>query len=191
VRRWREPRRRRSGAGGSGRHEHDTREPGSDQPGPGLAAPRHPARRRGAAAPTACPFARGPDLEVGGVRLSLSDYMARSRTAGLLVLKGEIALERYGMGSGPGAVRRATRPRSRSPRRSSAPRSTMARSAAWTIVATSTCRGCAARPMRASRSATSCECAQAWPGASWKADSPTSSVCARSWRAGGRAPSWP
>ncbi len=41
-------------------------------------------------------------FEVGDVRLSLSDYMARSRTAGLLILKdGEIALERYGMGSGP------------------------------------------------------------------------------------------
>ena len=41
-------------------------------------------------------------FEVGGVRLSLSDYMARRRTAGLLILKdGEIALERYGMGSGP------------------------------------------------------------------------------------------
>ena len=41
-------------------------------------------------------------FEVGDVRLSLSDYMARSRTAGLLILKGgEIALERYGKGSGP------------------------------------------------------------------------------------------
>jgi CubicO group peptidase (beta-lactamase class C family) len=39
---------------------------------------------------------------VGDVRLSPSDYMARRRTAGLLVLKhGEIALERYGMGNGP------------------------------------------------------------------------------------------
>src|SRR5262245_14020615 len=38
-------------------------------------------------------------FEVGDVRVSLSDYMARSRTAGLLILKGgEIALERYGMG---------------------------------------------------------------------------------------------
>ena len=34
--------------------------------------------------------------------LGVSDYMARRRTAGLLILKhGEIALERYGMGSGP------------------------------------------------------------------------------------------
>ena len=41
-------------------------------------------------------------FEVGGVRLSLSDHMARRRTAGLLILKhGEIALERYGMGNGP------------------------------------------------------------------------------------------
>src|SRR4029453_7694415 len=32
------------------------------QPGPGLAAPRHTARRRRAATPTARPFARGPDL---------------------------------------------------------------------------------------------------------------------------------
>lgn len=41
-------------------------------------------------------------FEVGGVRLSVSDVMARRRMAGLLVLKqGEIALERYGMGNGP------------------------------------------------------------------------------------------
>ncbi|MGA3401223.1 MAG: serine hydrolase [Acetobacteraceae bacterium] len=41
-------------------------------------------------------------FEVGDVRLSPSDYMARHRTAGLLILKrGEIALERYGMGNGP------------------------------------------------------------------------------------------
>ena len=41
-------------------------------------------------------------FEVGGVRLGLSDYMARRRVAGLLILKdGEIALERYGMGNGP------------------------------------------------------------------------------------------
>jgi CubicO group peptidase (beta-lactamase class C family) len=38
----------------------------------------------------------------GDVRLSAGDYMVRRRTAGLLILKdGEIALERYGMGSGP------------------------------------------------------------------------------------------
>lgn len=41
-------------------------------------------------------------FELGGVRLSVSDYMARRRTAGLLILKhGEIALERYGMGNSP------------------------------------------------------------------------------------------
>jgi CubicO group peptidase (beta-lactamase class C family) len=40
-------------------------------------------------------------FEVGDVRLSISEYMARRRTAGLLILKdGQIALERYGMGSG-------------------------------------------------------------------------------------------
>jgi CubicO group peptidase (beta-lactamase class C family) len=61
--------------------------------------------RRGEAVRPLRPHARSlADLtfEVGDVRLSLSDYMARSRTAGLLILKGgEIALERYGMGSGP------------------------------------------------------------------------------------------
>jgi CubicO group peptidase (beta-lactamase class C family) len=41
-------------------------------------------------------------FEVGDVRVSLADFMARRRTAGFLVLKdGEIALERYGMGNGP------------------------------------------------------------------------------------------
>jgi CubicO group peptidase (beta-lactamase class C family) len=41
-------------------------------------------------------------FDVGGVRLGVGDYMARRRTAGLLILKdGEIALERYGMRSGP------------------------------------------------------------------------------------------
>jgi CubicO group peptidase (beta-lactamase class C family) len=51
--------------------------------------------------PHACSLA---DLtfEAGDVRLSVSDYMARHRTAGLLILKGgEIALERYGMGNVP------------------------------------------------------------------------------------------
>jgi CubicO group peptidase (beta-lactamase class C family) len=61
--------------------------------------------RRGDAVRPLPPHARSlPDLtfEVGDVRLSLGDYMARRRTAGLLILKdGEIALERYGMGSGP------------------------------------------------------------------------------------------
>jgi CubicO group peptidase (beta-lactamase class C family) len=41
-------------------------------------------------------------FEAGVVRLSVSNYMARRRTVGLLILKGgEIALECYGMGSGP------------------------------------------------------------------------------------------
>ena len=61
--------------------------------------------RRGEAVRPLPPHARSlADLtfEVGEVRRSLSDYMARRRTAGLLILKGgEIALERYGMGSGP------------------------------------------------------------------------------------------
>jgi CubicO group peptidase (beta-lactamase class C family) len=39
-------------------------------------------------------------FQVGDVRLGVDDYMARRRTAGLLILKdGEIALERYGMGN--------------------------------------------------------------------------------------------
>jgi CubicO group peptidase (beta-lactamase class C family) len=39
---------------------------------------------------------------VGDARHSVSDYMVRRRTAGLLILKdGEVALERYGMGNGP------------------------------------------------------------------------------------------
>lgn len=41
-------------------------------------------------------------FQVGDVGLGLSDFMARRRTAGFLILKdGEIALERYGMGNGP------------------------------------------------------------------------------------------
>jgi CubicO group peptidase (beta-lactamase class C family) len=41
-------------------------------------------------------------FDVNDVHLGLDDYMTRSRTAGLLILKkGEIALERYGMQSGP------------------------------------------------------------------------------------------
>src|ERR1700752_3257907 len=60
--------------------------------------------RRGDAVRPLPPHARSlADLmfEVGGVRLSLGDFMARRRTAGLLILKrGEIALERYGMGNG-------------------------------------------------------------------------------------------
>ena len=65
----------------------------------------HRVIRRGDAVRPLPPHARSlADLtfEVGDVRLSVSDYMARRRTAGLLILKdGEIALERYGMGNGP------------------------------------------------------------------------------------------
>jgi len=61
--------------------------------------------RRGDAVRPLPPHARSlADLtfEVGDVSLSLSDFMARRRTAGLLILKdGEIALERYGLGNGP------------------------------------------------------------------------------------------
>jgi CubicO group peptidase (beta-lactamase class C family) len=61
--------------------------------------------RRGDAVRPLLPHARSlADLtfEVGDVRLGVSDFMARRRTAGLLILKhGEIALERYGMGNTP------------------------------------------------------------------------------------------
>jgi CubicO group peptidase (beta-lactamase class C family) len=61
--------------------------------------------RRGDAVRPLPPHARSLEdltFEVGDLRLSVSDYMASRRTAGLLILKdGEIALERYGMGSGP------------------------------------------------------------------------------------------
>src|SRR5262245_62535749 len=61
--------------------------------------------QRGEAVRPLPPHARSLEdltFEVGDVRCSLSDYMARRRTAGLLILKGgEIALERYGMGSDP------------------------------------------------------------------------------------------
>ena len=98
--------------------------------------------RRGEAVRPLPPHARSlADLtfEVGEVRRSLSDYMARRRTAGLLILKdGEIALERYGTGS-------------RSPRRSSAPRSTMARSTAWTISRLESAPARTTSPKRSSR----------------------------------------
>jgi CubicO group peptidase (beta-lactamase class C family) len=59
--------------------------------------------RRGEAMRPLPPHARSlADLtfDVGGVHLGVGDYMARCRTGGLLILKdGEIALERYGMGS--------------------------------------------------------------------------------------------
>ena len=65
----------------------------------------HRVIRRGDTVRPLPPHARSlADLtfEANGVRLTPSDYMARNRTAGLLVLKrGEIALKRYGMGNGP------------------------------------------------------------------------------------------
>jgi CubicO group peptidase (beta-lactamase class C family) len=65
----------------------------------------HRVIRRGDAVRPLPPHARPlADLtfEAGGGRLSVSDFMVRRRTAGLLILKqGEIALERYGMGNGP------------------------------------------------------------------------------------------
>jgi CubicO group peptidase (beta-lactamase class C family) len=65
----------------------------------------HRVIRRGDAVRPLPPNARSlADLtfEMGDLRLSVGDYMASRRTAGLLILKdGEIALERYGMGRGP------------------------------------------------------------------------------------------
>jgi CubicO group peptidase (beta-lactamase class C family) len=61
--------------------------------------------RRGEAVRALPPHARSlADLtyELGGARLGVGDFMARRRTAGLLILKrGEVALECYGMGNGP------------------------------------------------------------------------------------------
>src|SRR5262249_19843070 len=61
--------------------------------------------RRGDAVRPLPPHARSlADLtfEVGDVCISIVDYMARRRTAGLLILKnGEVALERYGTGRDP------------------------------------------------------------------------------------------
>ena len=66
--------------------------------------PVRPIRRSDAVRPLP-PHARSlADLtfEVGDATFGVSDFMARRRTAGLLILKGgEIALEQYGMGNGP------------------------------------------------------------------------------------------
>jgi hypothetical protein len=105
-------------------------------------------------------------FELGGVRLSVSDVMARRRMAGLLILKqGEIALERYGMGNGP-----ESRWTSFSTAKSIT--ATLVGAAlhdgaigSLAIAASNTCRGCAARLTRASRSVISCGCALVWPGA--------------------------
>jgi CubicO group peptidase (beta-lactamase class C family) len=68
----------------------------------------HRAIRHGGTVRPLPPHARSlADLtfEVGDSRLGVGDYMARRRTAGLLVLKdGEIALERYGLGHGAEAI---------------------------------------------------------------------------------------
>jgi CubicO group peptidase (beta-lactamase class C family) len=65
----------------------------------------HRVIRRGDAVRPLPPHARSLaelTFDAGDARLSLGDYMVRRRTAGLLILKGgEIACERYGMGSGP------------------------------------------------------------------------------------------
>ena len=65
----------------------------------------HRAIRRGDAVRPLPPHARSlADLtfDGGDVRLGVGDYMVRHRAAGILILKdGEIALERYGLGSGP------------------------------------------------------------------------------------------
>jgi CubicO group peptidase (beta-lactamase class C family) len=70
-----------------------------------LAGWPHRVIRRGEAVRPLPPHARSlADLtfEVGEVRRSLGDYMTRSYTLGLLILKGgEVALERYGTGRGP------------------------------------------------------------------------------------------
>jgi CubicO group peptidase (beta-lactamase class C family) len=70
--------------------------------------PHHVIRHGNAVRPLP-PHARslaGLTFAVGDVRYSLDDYMTRRRTDGLLLLKrGEIALERYGIGSGPESLR--------------------------------------------------------------------------------------
>jgi CubicO group peptidase (beta-lactamase class C family) len=125
--------------------------------------------RRGDAVRPLPPHARSlGDLtfQVGDVRLSIGDFMARRRTAGLLILKqGEIGLERYGMGNGP---------------ESRCNSFSTAKSITGTLLGAALHEGaigrlddpcdlylprCADRPGRASRSATSCTCARAWPGA--------------------------
>ncbi len=128
--------------------------------------------RRGDAVRPLPPHARSlADLtfEVDGVRLGVSDVMARRRMAGLLILKhGEIALERYGMGNGPESRWTGF---------------SIAKSITATLVGAALhdgaigslddcceqylprLRGCAARLTRASRFVISCGCAPVWPGA--------------------------
>jgi CubicO group peptidase (beta-lactamase class C family) len=152
--------------------------------------------RRGDAVRPLPPHARSlADLtfEVGGVRLSPGDYMARRRTAGLLILKrGEIALERYGMGNGP-----ESRWTSFSTAKSMT--ATLAGAALHDGAIGSLDDPCdryvprlRARPMRASRSAMSCGCARAWPGArrTIPTDAPRSIACSGPSGYGGPAASW-
>jgi len=65
---------------------------------------RHRVIRRGDGVRPLAPHARSLaelTFEGGGMRSSITDYMVRRRVAGLLILMdGEVALERYGMGSG-------------------------------------------------------------------------------------------
>lgn len=65
----------------------------------------HRVIRRGGAVRPLPPHARPlaePAYAAGQAMVDLDDFMARRRTAGFLILKnGEIALERYGLGSGP------------------------------------------------------------------------------------------
>ena len=112
--------------------------------------------------------------------------MVRRRTAGLLILKdGEIALERYGTGSGP-----ERRWQSNSTAKSITSRlvgaaSTMARSAAWTIAATfylPRLRGSAYEGVTVRNVMRMCS------GVAWSEETtgaPASGACAGPWRAGG------
>jgi len=97
----------------------DAADPGQAAPAAGDTTPAapavafggwpHRAIRRGGAVRLLPPHARSLaelSFEVGDARLGLGDYMARRRTAGLLILKrGEVALERYGRDGGPETLR--------------------------------------------------------------------------------------
>ncbi len=72
------------------------------RPGPGLAAPRHPGAATRCPAPAARPSLAELTFEVGDVRFNLSDYMARRRTAGLLILKDGAIAGALRYGSRPG-----------------------------------------------------------------------------------------
>jgi CubicO group peptidase (beta-lactamase class C family) len=143
--------------------------------------------RRGAAVQPLPIHARSlADLtyELGGVRFGVDDFMARRRTAGLLVLEhGEIALERYGMGNGP---------QSRWPSFSTA--KSMTATLAGAALHDGAIGGlddrCEAYLPRLRGSAY--ECARAWLGArtTTPTDAPRFIAWVGPWRAGGPAPSW-